>query len=62
MANKPLVSLTFPDLSDTYTIPQDATDVGAISAPASPTVGDFLVYTNNGWDAMTLSVWQGGSY
>ncbi len=39
-----------------------AGDVGAIAAPASPSVGDFLVYTNNGWDAMTLSTWQGGSY
>lgn len=37
-------------------------NIGAIAAPSSPTVGDFLVYTNNGWAAMTLSVWQGGSY
>ena len=43
-------------------IPSSAADVGAIAAPASPTVGDFLVYTNNGWAAMSLSTWQGGSY
>ena len=39
-----------------------ASEVGAIAAPSSPTVGDFLVYTNNGWAAMSLSTWQGGSY
>ena len=32
------------------------------STPTTPTIGDFLVYTNNGWDAVALSVWQGGSY
>lgn len=32
MANKPLVSLQFPDLSDTYTIPTGAADVGAVAA------------------------------
>lgn len=35
---------------------------GKITAPSSPSVGDFLVYTANGWAAKTLSVWQGGSY
>lgn len=39
-----------------------ASDVGAIAAPSSPSVGDFLVYTSNGWEAQSLSVWQGGSY
>lgn len=33
-----------------------------IKAPSSPSVGDFLVYTNHGWDAVAMSVWQGGSY
>lgn len=32
------------------------------STPTTPTIGDFLVYTSNGWDAVALSVWQGGSY
>lgn len=39
-----------------------ANDVGAIAAPSSPTVGDFLVYTSNGWAAQSLSTWQGGNY
>ena len=39
-----------------------ASEVGAIAAPASPSVGDFLVYTSNGWAAQSLSTWQGGSY
>ena len=40
-----------------------ASDVGAIpDTTTTPTLGDFLVYTNNGWDAVALSVWQGGSY
>lgn len=46
----------------TLTIPSSAGDVGAIAAPSSPSVGDFLVYTSNGWGAQTLAVWQGGSY
>jgi len=43
-------------------IPSSASDVGAIAAPSSPTVGDFLVYTANGWAAQTLATWQAGSY
>ena len=39
-----------------------ASDVGAIAAPSSPTVGDFLMYTSNGWAAQSLSAWQGGNY
>lgn len=39
-----------------------AANVGAIAAPSSPSVGDFLVYTSNGWAAQSLSIWQGGSY
>ena len=35
---------------------------GAIASPSSPSVGDFLVYTSNGWAAQSLSTWQGGSY
>lgn len=44
------------------TIPSTAADVGAISAPASPTSGAFLVWDGSAWTAQTLSVWQGGSY
>ena len=39
-----------------------ASEVGAIAAPSSPSAGDFLVYTSNGWAAQTLSTWSGGSY
>ena len=39
-----------------------AAQVGAIASPASPTVGDFLVYTISGWDAVTMAEWQGGNY
>lgn len=39
-----------------------AASVEVIAAPSSPSVGDFLVYTSNGWAAQSLSVWQGGSY
>lgn len=44
------------------TIPTTAGDVGAIPTPATPSVGDFLVYTSNGWDAVTMAEWQGGNY
>lgn len=61
MANKHLVSLQFPDLSDTYTIPTDAADIGAIAAPASPSAGDVLTYdSNDGWIAQAPS--GGGSW
>ena len=40
MANKPLVSITFPDLPDTYTIPQKTSDLtndsGFITSAPSP--------------------------
>lgn len=39
-----------------------AADLGVIAAPASPTVGDFLVYTAGGWDAVTMAEWSGGNY
>ena len=43
-----------------------ATNIGAIAdkidKPSSPTVGDFLVYTANGWGAVALSTWTAGSY
>lgn len=49
MANKPLVSLQFPDLSDTYTIPTDAADVGAVAADQGvANAGKFLVVGNDG--------------
>ena len=33
-----------------------------ISAPSSPTSGDFLVWSGSAWVAQSLSTWQGGSY
>ena len=45
--------------SDSWTA---ATAHELLRAPSSPSVGDFLVYTANGWAAQTLAVWQGGSY
>lgn len=41
-------------LDNLPTIPADADDVGAIAAPASPTEGQFLVYTNGAWTAVTV--------
>lgn len=40
----------------------DASDVGAIPLPSSAFIGDFLMFTSNGWDAVTMSAWQGGNY
>ena len=39
-----------------------AGEVGAIAAPSSPSAGDFLVYNGSSWIAMSMAVWQGGSY
>lgn len=39
-----------------------AADVGAITAPSTPTTGDFLVWNGSAWAAVSLSTWQGGSY
>lgn len=33
-----------------------------ITAPSSPTSGQFLVYNGSAWVAQTLATWQGGSY
>ena len=52
----------YTDLSNKPTIPSSAADVGAIALPASPTSGDFLVYNGSSWVAMSMAVWQGGSY
>lgn len=41
---------------------KEAIEYHGIAAPASPTVGDFLVYTANGWAAQSLSTWSGGNY
>lgn len=57
--NKTAAQLGLATPSD---IPTTAADVGAISAPASPTSGAFLVWDGSAWTAQTLSVWQGGSY
>lgn len=57
-----------PGVSDNYSRGDhvhpkpSAADLGVIAAPASPTVGDFLVYTAGGWDAVTMAEWQGGNY
>lgn len=39
-----------------------AADLGVIAAPTTPSVGDFLIYTSDGWDAVTMAEWQGGNY
>lgn len=49
-ANKPISTATQTALN------------GKISAPASPSSGQFLVYNGSAWVAMSLSTWQGGSY
>ena len=54
MANKPLKSIKFPDLSDTYTIPTEPSDIGAIPAPSNPSEGDSLVWNGSAWDADAL--------
>ena len=46
----------------TNAAPQTPAELGAIALPSTPSVGDFLVYTNNGWDAVTMAEWQGGAY
>lgn len=40
----------------------DGNIAAKIDAPSSPSVGDFLMYTANGWAAQSLSTWQGGNY
>ena len=39
-----------------------ASEVGAIAAPSSASVGDFLCYTANGWDAVTVPSANGVSF
>ena len=46
----------------TRTIPNSASDIGAIAAPSSPATGAFLVWDGTAWAAQTLATWQGGSY
>lgn len=36
--------------------------VGEISTSTEPSIGDFLVYTSNGWDAVAVSSAQGVSF
>lgn len=57
----PGVSLYYAHADHVHAMPT-AANVGAIAAPSSPSVGDFLVYTSNGWAAQSLSTWQGGSF
>ena len=35
---------------------------GKITAPSSPSAGQFLVYNGSAWVAQSLSAWQAGSY
>lgn len=46
----------------TRTIPNSASDIGAIAAPSSPASGAFLVWNGTAWAAQTLATWQAGSY
>lgn len=46
----------------TRTIPNSASDIGAIAAPSSPATGAFLVWDGTAWAAQTLATWQAGSY
>lgn len=46
----------------TRTIPNSASDIGAIAAPSSPATGAFLVWNGTAWVAQTLATWQAGSY
>lgn len=39
-----------------------ANDVGAIPTPSNPSIGDFLCYTANGWDAVTVPSANGVSF
>ena len=45
-----------------YYFRTDGKLTGHIPAPASPSNGDFLVYSNGQWVAQSLSTWSGGSY
>lgn len=47
MARKPLRSLTFPGLSDTYVIPQITSLAPAYSTSFTYAVGDLVTYDNN---------------
>lgn len=55
MANKPLVSIAFPDLPDTYTIPQKTSDLtndsGFITASGAP-----VQSVNGNTGAVTITV------
>lgn len=67
-SNPAALGTVSPGVSDNYARGDhvhpkpSAADLGVIAAPASPTVGDFLVYTAGGWDAVTMAEWQGGNY
>lgn len=61
-AAAPVQSINGQTGAVSLTIPSSAADVGAIAAPSSPSVGDFLVYGASGWTAQTLTVYNGGSY
>ena len=62
LQSAPVTSVNGQTGAVSLSIPSTAADVGAIAAPSSPSVGDFLVYTSNGWAAQSLSTWSGGSY
>lgn len=58
----PLTQAQLDALNSGATASKISAIAGKITAPASANVGDFLVYTANGWEAQSLSVWQGGNY
>ena len=67
-SNPAALGTVSPGVSDNYARGDhvhpkpSAADLGVIATPVSPTVGDFLIYTAGGWDAVTMAEWQGGNY
>lgn len=67
-SNPAALGTVSPGVSDNYARGDhvhpkpSAADLGVIAAPASPSVGDFLVYTSDGWDAVSMDEWTGGNY
>lgn len=60
MANKPLKSIKFPGLSDTYTVPEvDATLTGTGKAADAKKVGDEVTAIKADFNELGLSVVNG---
>lgn len=60
----PVTSVNNQTGAVTISVPSNASDVGAIAAPASPSNNAVLMYnaTTSSWEANVLVVWSGGSY